>query len=81
MLSLPTGVLSLPLSAPFFIFCALFFRVAPQLTVRLEEAICMVVPISSRSKNCIDKQSGSCLENNGVRFLGFSFSNVDNMHS
>ena len=62
-------------------FARAVFRAAPQLTVTLEEVVYLVVPISSRSKNCIHKQSGSCLENNCVRFLGSSFSNVDNMHS
>ena len=38
LLSLPTGVLSLPLSALFFIFSRAAFYAAPWLTERLEEA-------------------------------------------
>ena len=39
LLSLPTGVLSLPLTALFFIFSRTVFYIAPRLTEHLEEAI------------------------------------------
>ena len=39
MLSLPTGVLSLPLAALFFVCSRAVFLAAPKLSERLEEAI------------------------------------------